>query len=237
MVTDDDEFIDAIVLKTAAELAIGDRDDSARATLAELDGCVLDHPDLLCTVAEMWLELADDAAAEGLYLAAIGCDDSCADAHYGLGLIHEGRGQRTAMIAAWLKTRSLDRAAPKPPWHLADTEFETVVEAALAELPGEIIAHLENVPIMVEELPAADLVSEGYDPRLLGLFSGTPLPDKSHVAEQHPHVDTIELFQSNLERACGGRAELAAEIRITLIHETAHFFGLEDSDLDRIGLG
>ena len=237
MVTDDDEFVDAILLKAAAEIALGDRDEAARATLTELDGCVMDEPDLRCTIAEMWLELGEVAASERLFLAAIAVDDSCADAHYGLGLIYESQGRRRAMIAAWQKTRTLDLAAAKPPWHLADDGFEAVVEAALAELPAEIIAHLENVPIMVEELPAAELVSDGYDPRLLGLFSGTPLPDKSHVAEQQPHVDTIELFQRNLERACGDRAELVTEIRITLIHETAHFFGLEDSDLERIGLG
>ena len=50
-------------------------------------------------------------------------------------------------------------------------------------------------------------------------------------------LDAIHLFQRNLEAAAGSREELEDEIRITVLHETAHFFGLEDDDLEAIGLG
>jgi predicted Zn-dependent protease with MMP-like domain len=80
-------------------------------------------------------------------------------------------------------------------------------------------------------------VREGVDPRLLGLFSGVPLPDKTAVGPPAPVLDAIHLFQHNLERACRDREQLRAEIRITVLHETAHFFGLDDEDLEKLGLG
>ncbi len=93
------------------------------------------------------------------------------------------------------------------------------------------------MPILVEDFPSEHLVREGLDPRLLGLFTGTPLPSKS-VLEGQPHSpDSAVLFLRNLEAACATREELEEEIRITILHETAHFFGLDDEDLDAIGLG
>jgi predicted Zn-dependent protease with MMP-like domain len=119
---------------------------------------------------------------------------------------------------------------------MTEREFEAIAEAALRELPAEVRDRLANVPILVEDLPSEALIREGTDPRLLGLFSGVPLPDKTHEG-QIPALDTIHLFQRNLERAARGRDHLAEEIRITVLHETAHYFGLDDDDLHRLGLG
>jgi len=237
VVIDDDDFVDAILFKAEAEIALGDRDESARRTLGELDACELEDAVVLCDVGTMWWALRDDARAERAFARAVELDPDLADAHHGLGLVYEQKGARAAMIREWLRVRELDLAAPPQPWHLSEEEFEQVAEAALAEIPREVLDKLENVPVLVEPLPAVHLVEEGYDPRLFGLFSGVAYPDKSHITEQSPHLDSVHLYQRNLEGACADRTELEEEIRITVLHETAHFFGLDDEDLDRIGLG
>ena len=91
------------------------------------------------------------------------------------------------------------------------------------------------MPILLDELPSAELVAEGVDPRILGLFSGTPFPETSAVGGG-PELTTIHLFWRNLEQASDSAEHLAEEIRITVLHETAHFFGLDDDDLAERGL-
>ena len=70
----------------------------------------------------------------------------------------------------------------------------------------------------------------------LGLFNGTAYPDASHLGGQ-PGLTQILIFRRNLERMAGSDEELREEIRTTLIHETGHFFGLGDEELEGVGLG
>jgi predicted Zn-dependent protease with MMP-like domain/Tfp pilus assembly protein PilF len=258
----EEERADALLLKAEAELEIGcghdhdhdhdgghghhggehppgdhDHDAAARATMAEIAALELRDPIVLTRAGQMYMALDDTRQAEACFLRAIDEDPGQADAHHGLGLIYEDRGDREAMVRAWQDTLRLDRAAPPPPWHMTPSEFEEVAEDAMGELPDEVLTRLENVPVMIDDLPSDDLIAEGYDPRLLGLFSGVPLPEKSHVSGQRPTIDSVHLYQKNLERQSADREELADQIRITVLHETAHFFGLEDEDLEEIGLG
>jgi predicted Zn-dependent protease with MMP-like domain/Tfp pilus assembly protein PilF len=236
----DEERADALILRAEAELELEDPDagaDAAAASMIQVEDLEVTDPVLLTRAGKIYLSLEDDEAAERVFLAAIEEDPSQADAHHGLGILYEQRGDRAAMIKAWLDTRRLDELAPPPPWHMSNAEFEQVAEKAMAELPPEVLARLENVPVLVEDLPDPHLVEEGYDPRLLGLFSGVALPNKSHVTDQGAVIDTVHLYQKNLERQSADREQLLEEIRITVLHETAHFFGLDDDELDQRGLG
>ena len=64
------------------------------------------------------------------------------------------------------------------------------------------------------------------DPRLLGLFSGVAYPEKSHITEQSPHLDTVHLYQRNLERFAMGQEEVVEELARVLEQEAEGFFGL-----------
>jgi predicted Zn-dependent protease with MMP-like domain len=234
--SDEEELADATLLKAEAELTAAD-EAAARTTLAELDDIDLGDPDLWVRAGELRFALEDDSGAERAFRAAIDEDPDHGDAVHGLGLVYEARGDREGMISAWLDTRRLDMALPLPPWHLSATEFEAIAEAAMEELPERVIQLLENVPVLIDDAPPEELVREGHDPRLLGLFSGVPLPGKDALSQPGPMLDSIHLYQRNLERSVASRDELEDEIRITVLHETAHFFGLEDHDLEAIGLG
>ncbi|HWM86611.1 MAG TPA: metallopeptidase family protein [Kofleriaceae bacterium] len=236
----EEEQADVLLLRAEAELHLEDVDTGTRAataTLALVDKLGVRDPVLLTRAGQAYMDLERGDEAERNFLAAVEEDPSQADAHHGLGLLYESRGDRDAMIRAWADARRLDELSPPPPWHMSNDEFEQIAEQAMAELPPEVLARLENVPILIEDLPAPHLVEEGYDPRLLGLFSGVPLPQKSHVTNQVAVIDAVHLFQKNLERQSADRDQLIEEIRITVLHETAHFFGLDDDDLDQLGLG
>jgi predicted Zn-dependent protease with MMP-like domain len=137
------------------------------------------------------------------------------------------------MIAAWKEVRRLDLAAPAGPVHVTEDELEKIAAETLAELPQNIREHLERVPILIDDVPSEHIIEDGFDPRLLGFFQGTPMPEDGALS---PSVTNILLFKRNLERMAEDEAHLAEEVRVTVLHETAHYFGLDEDDLEALGL-
>ncbi len=108
------------------------------------------------------------------------------------------------------------------------TDFEAHVRRALDSLPAELRRAMSNVEIVVEE-------ENPDDPDLLGLYTGIPLTERdSGYAGALP--DKIEIYRLPLEEEFGDDpALLEDEIRITVIHELAHHFGIDDDRLDELG--
>lgn len=158
-----------------------------------------------------------------------------ADARYLLGRALASLGDRDGMSREWGLVLRLDAAAEPPRPLMSVEEFQSVAEAALAELPRELLDELRNVAVMIDERPSAMMVADGIDPRILGLYHGVPLNRRS-VSLGAPYSDTIHLFRANLERACRSRDELRRHIRVTVLHETAHFFGYSEGQLRSMGL-
>jgi len=109
---------------------------------------------------------------------------------------------------------------------------------AVASIPDALRAQLANVDVLVEEWPsAADLqaaeVPEGYT--LFGLYSGVPLTERTSGYNM-VLPDRITIYRGPLLAAFADVEELKGEIRATVIHEFAHFFGLSDADLERLGV-
>ena len=104
--------------------------------------------------------------------------------------------------------------------------FEDHVRAALDELPPHLAAALENVAVVVEE-------ENGDDPDLLGLYHGVPLTERGDVAGLPP--DTISIYRLPLEESFPDPHKLQEEIRITVLHELAHYFGLDEDRLAELG--
>lgn len=116
--------------------------------------------------------------------------------------------------------------------------FAVLVEAALAAIPAEFARHLENVAVLVEAEPTdAQIRSVGLDPRndtLFGLYEGTALPDRPHdFAGQPP--DRIWIFRGPILDECRTEAEVRREIEVTVVHEIAHFFGLDEDRVHDLG--
>jgi predicted Zn-dependent protease with MMP-like domain len=110
--------------------------------------------------------------------------------------------------------------------------FESIVVEALDTLPPEFSRYLENVEIQIEARPTREhRRAVGLKPwqTLYGLYQGVPLTVRSSGAVVMP--DLITLFQEPLERDFPGRDRLRAQVRRTLLHEIAHFFGISDARL------
>ena len=104
--------------------------------------------------------------------------------------------------------------------------FDDHVRAALDELPPHVAAALENVAIVVED-------ENPDDPDLLGLYHGVPLPERGDMAGALP--DKISIYRLPLEESFPDPDELRDEIRITVLHELAHYFGLDEARIADLG--
>ena len=121
---------------------------------------------------------------------------------------------------------------------LQQEEFEELVLDAVAGLPEELLSHLDNVAILVEQWPSAEQMAEhGLESRdeLMGLYEGIPLTDRAGYNLVLP--DKITIFQGPLEAMCSTREQIATEVQLTVAHEIAHHFGLDDERLEELGLG
>lgn len=105
-----------------------------------------------------------------------------------------------------------------------------IAEEALNQLPPELRLAAGRVVLSVEAEPP-----DG-EPDLLGVFEGVPLTERG-PGDVFLEPDRITLFYHPLVEMCAAEAELRAEIRITLIHEYAHFFGMEEDELAKRGWG
>jgi len=226
------DLIEAIYIKAQALVARGEPAE-ARAALSEISSSVIEDGDLALDLAELALSAEDPEGARRWIEIAEKDEELHADAQHMLGRVHEFTGDRAAMVAAWQEVRRLDLAAEPGPLVISDDDVEQVALQTLAELPPEIREKLERVPILIDDVPSEGLVADGVDPRLLGLFQGTPMPEDGALA---PTVTNILLFRGNLQRACVDADHLNEEIRITVLHETAHYFGLDEDDLEALGL-
>ena len=113
---------------------------------------------------------------------------------------------------------------------ISDEEFEQAVGDALDLVPEALMDLLDNVVVLIEEAP------EGPDMDMLGLYEGIPLSERdSTYAGVLP--DHIFIFREPLKAICVSVDELIEEIGVTVVHEIAHHFGIEDDQLEELGWG
>ncbi|MEJ5358489.1 MAG: metallopeptidase family protein [Desulfobacterales bacterium] len=120
---------------------------------------------------------------------------------------------------------------------LSRAEFDRIVQRAIQRIPEEIRRHLDNVIITVQDRPDPALLEElGFSPEdpPLGVYSGVPLSERS-ATDPPLYPDTIYIFKKPLEEMCTDREELEEEIEITVVHEVAHFLGIDEERLIELG--
>ncbi|MBU2695683.1 MULTISPECIES: metallopeptidase family protein [Pimelobacter] len=115
------------------------------------------------------------------------------------------------------------------PVEMSPEEFDALVDTALDEIPDELAGLVRNVVVLVEEEPP-----EGEPDDLLGLYDGVALTERD--GSLLPHLpDRIFLFRGPLLDMCDDEEDLANEVRITVVHEVAHHFGIDDARLHDLG--
>jgi predicted Zn-dependent protease with MMP-like domain len=111
---------------------------------------------------------------------------------------------------------------------MARDRFEELVSAALDEVPPELTALMDNCVVLVEDDPPED------EPDLLGVYVGTPLTDRGQGYTM-ALPDRITIFRRPTLEMCSTEEEVVAEVHITVVHEIAHHFGLDDDRLHELG--
>lgn len=137
-----------------------------------------------------------------------------------------------------------------PDWERA--RFDALLDGVLSTLPARLLDLLEEAPLLVDDAPTPALLEElGFDPDdddLCGLYSGVPLTERGHDASGEL-PETIHIFRRGIIDEAGGwepgtdsagapfggDAEVARQIRITVLHEIGHHFGLDEDDLTALG--
>ncbi len=106
------------------------------------------------------------------------------------------------------------------------TTFDEQVRAALDSLPAHLASALQNIAVVVED-------ENAEDPDLFGLYHGVPLPERGDMGGMLP--DKISIYRIPLEETFSDPEELREEIRITVLHELAHYFGLDEERIAELG--
>ena len=106
--------------------------------------------------------------------------------------------------------------------------FEELVSEALDEVPAELAALIDNCVVLVEDDPPS------HDPHLLGLYDGTPLTDRG-AGYTMVLPDRITIFRNPTLAMCRDEDEVVEEVHITVVHEIAHHFGIDDDRLHDLG--
>jgi predicted Zn-dependent protease with MMP-like domain len=115
------------------------------------------------------------------------------------------------------------------PIDMEPERFDELVDRALDGIPEELAVLVRNLVVLVEDEPP-----EGEPDDLLGLYDGVALTDRdSTVTMELP--DRIFIFRGPLLDFCDTEKQLVEEVRITVVHEIAHHFGIDDHRLHDLG--
>jgi predicted Zn-dependent protease with MMP-like domain len=109
-------------------------------------------------------------------------------------------------------------------------QFEALVAEALDEIPPELAALMDNIALFVEDEPPPG------EEHLLGLYTGIPLTERG---QWYSGVlpDRISIFMNPILRICETMDDVVDEVHVTVVHEIAHHFGIDDERLHELGYG
>ncbi|NLG54853.1 MAG: metallopeptidase family protein [Rhodococcus sp.] len=115
------------------------------------------------------------------------------------------------------------------PVSMTEDRFDELVSEALDLIPEALAAAIDNVVVLVD-------ARSDEDPHLLGLYQGVALTERdSHYGGSLP--DTITVYREALLDMCDSEEEVVEEVAVTVIHEVAHYFGIDEDRLHELGWG
>mgnify|MGYP001797668512 FL=1 len=202
----------ALLLHVDTLLTAGRREEAVMAASALPEGPFA-APELDFRVGRARFEVGDLQGAAPLLELAARRPGASADAYYFYGLVLDERDDPAAMAAAFVQCRDADLATPRFPWAEPLATFERRVSRALQRLPSSLGAPLEGALVVVDEVPGAELVSEGFAPRASCLFEEVELPRR---AGDPARLARLFVYQRNVERAAGTPDRIDEELDLAL---------------------
>ncbi|MFK7897839.1 MAG: metallopeptidase family protein [Myxococcota bacterium] len=196
---------------------------------------------------QVLFELGNYAEARRVLERVVAIDPDAAHPIYHLGLVlerieDEGDEEGSPSVGiesaahAFSRANSLEPQQFPLPVEIDDAAFAQAVDAAIGNLPRSIREQIEGVSVSIEDMPDAKRVrEERISPQTLGLFIGVPRT-QAMLTDQPLDLDLILLFKKNLEKICRDEEDLIDQIQVTVRHEVGHYLGLDEDDLERLGL-
>jgi len=207
--------------------------DAAASDIRDLDEWVIGRSDVIVAL--------DGRRAAAIWLEALLEDcPGFADAHYCLAGHYEALEEQEQAIGHRLETLRLDSAADELAYELDGATLERIASAAGAaihDLPVKYRQLVSQLPVFLEARPSEQVVRDGFDPRALGLFTGGTHAERG-TSSSMESAPSITLYTHCLWDAYGlDERELLEEVRITVLHEVGHYLGLDEDELETLGLG
>jgi predicted Zn-dependent protease with MMP-like domain len=109
-----------------------------------------------------------------------------------------------------------------------------MVADALDDIPPDLGEAMENVAVVVEEWPTPEQAARAHG-RLLGLYEGIPITRRGPISYRGVAPDHITVFRGNLCALAHDEADLEQRVRVTVLHEVGHYFGMSDNRLRELG--
>ena len=191
---------------------------------------------------QILFELGDFEASRGSLERAEAIEPEAPHTVYHRALVCEHQGDYERADELFARAAELQPELYPRPVRISSEAFDRAAADAVRSLPPQIRSYVANCPILIEDLPDIDLVQgENLSPQILGLFQGLPATEPGmspKLGTQQPESpDRILLFKRNLEKVAHDPDELLEQVQITVKHEIGHYLGLDEDDLDRLGLG
>lgn len=206
-------------------------------------------PTAWAALAGLLFEVLRFEESRGAALRAIRLDAANPEGYHWRAMLRERRGDYRGARRDFVRANRLDPIGFPTPRELDDETIEAIVEETVEALHPAIQDYLQNVAILVEEVPDEDLCRQWDPPAspadLYGYFSGQSLRERHDgpsLAMEPGSMGwsalppSIVLFRRNLSRISHDRERVIEELRITVFHEIGHFLGLSEEDLEDRGL-
>jgi Tfp pilus assembly protein PilF len=244
----DDEVIDALLLKFEALVAKGDAEE-AKKTLQRLPDGPWENPAQNFLAGRAFFESGDPKRAQGYVDAALEADPRNAEAHYYAGLLFEERGDVRGACEAFLRSRQLELDMGMPPWAPNGETFLLFTQKSIAALDPQLRGFLEVAELYIADLPGAEVIVDGVDPRSLVLVDAVllgPEGDTDEIAVVPEQVTMrVFLYALNVLRAAAGlhavqqtiQEALQTELGATLADLEAEAHDVNDAEAHRRGNG
>jgi tetratricopeptide (TPR) repeat protein len=213
----DEEIADCILLKVDAFTAKGDYEEAKRAMKMLPEG-PFDAPSYLFLIGRAWYELGQLDKAAPLIEQAAKADPTNADTQYYLGLVRDEQGDAPGATEALLRSRALDSMRAAPSWAASPEAFAAVVKTAIEKLDRVLARYVREAEVYVVDLPGAELVVDGVDPRALLVLDTPPAQDGA------PARVRVFVYQRNVERAAGSLEAVDSELATALEREVTAVF-------------
>ncbi len=212
-----EEIADCILLRVDALLGKGD-DAEAKRSMARLPEPPFENGSYTFLIGRAFYELAESEKALPFIEEAVRLDPEHADAHYYLGLLRDDAGDGRGAVESFLRSRALDASRPGAPGAPSPDGFVQVVKRSLTGLDALLGRYVRDAEVYIVDVPGAELVVDGVDPRALVVLDTRAQEDEDSVAAR------LFVYQRNVERAAGTAGNLEAELASALEREITSAF-------------